>query len=197
MATGALDANGIWQYGEDDLLSPWSAYMNKGMASVSAKIATLGSAGSSGATAVSVQDTATIDLTLTGTQATGYTIKGDLVGGPQTLKADLTPGVISNAYTVVGSISVPAGKWRFDCWGNFDLDVGSMLPAGQFYYLEIWNATTGTRINSVGGNTIGTQAFFDIATLAATSTIQARTRTLGGPAYDGISGGVLAAMKVS
>jgi hypothetical protein len=44
MATGAIDANGIWQYAEDDALaSPtWSAYMNKGMASVSATISDTG-----------------------------------------------------------------------------------------------------------------------------------------------------------
>lgn len=39
MATGALDANGIWQYGEDDSLSPYSPYMNKGQSSVSTQIA--------------------------------------------------------------------------------------------------------------------------------------------------------------
>lgn len=40
MATGALDVNNIWQYGEDDALaSPdWSGYMNKGMASVSSAL---------------------------------------------------------------------------------------------------------------------------------------------------------------
>ena len=34
MATDAYDANGVWQYGEDDLLSPWSAHMNKLAASI-------------------------------------------------------------------------------------------------------------------------------------------------------------------
>lgn len=41
MATGALDANGVWQYGEDDPLSPFSTFMNLGEASVSAKIAAM------------------------------------------------------------------------------------------------------------------------------------------------------------
>jgi hypothetical protein len=37
MATGAYDSNGIWQYGEDDLLAQpdWSGYMNLGQQSVS------------------------------------------------------------------------------------------------------------------------------------------------------------------
>jgi hypothetical protein len=44
MATGAIDANGIWQYAEDDqLASPnWSAYMNKLAASVSATMTDTG-----------------------------------------------------------------------------------------------------------------------------------------------------------
>jgi hypothetical protein len=42
MATGALDPQGVWQYGEDDLLAnpTWSAYMNKLAASVSALLVT-------------------------------------------------------------------------------------------------------------------------------------------------------------
>lgn len=39
MATGALDANGVWKYGEDDPLSPFSTFMNLGMNSVSTAIA--------------------------------------------------------------------------------------------------------------------------------------------------------------
>ncbi|WP_025159370.1 hypothetical protein [Leifsonia aquatica] len=37
MATGALDAQGIWQYGEDDPVSPFSSFMNLGMGPVSAQ----------------------------------------------------------------------------------------------------------------------------------------------------------------
>lgn len=42
MATGALDPQGVWQYGEDDQLAnpTWSAYMNKLAASVSALLVT-------------------------------------------------------------------------------------------------------------------------------------------------------------
>lgn len=39
MATGALDSNGVWQYGEDDSISPWSPYMNLGQGSVSTALA--------------------------------------------------------------------------------------------------------------------------------------------------------------
>lgn len=35
MASGYLDEEGVWQYGEDDEISPWSEYMNLGQASVS------------------------------------------------------------------------------------------------------------------------------------------------------------------
>lgn len=40
MPTGYIDPNGVWQYGEDDVVSPWSDYMNLGQASVSAALAT-------------------------------------------------------------------------------------------------------------------------------------------------------------
>jgi len=36
---GAPDARGVYQYAEDDELYPWSTYMNRGQASVSAAIA--------------------------------------------------------------------------------------------------------------------------------------------------------------
>lgn len=39
MATGNYDARGVWQYGEDDPLYPWSTYMNRGQSSVSQAIA--------------------------------------------------------------------------------------------------------------------------------------------------------------
>lgn len=45
MATGALDANGIWQYGEDDSEPTFSGLLNKGMDSVSDVIGTLNSTG--------------------------------------------------------------------------------------------------------------------------------------------------------
>lgn len=35
MAAGALDARGVWIYGEDDPLSPFSAFMNLGQQSIS------------------------------------------------------------------------------------------------------------------------------------------------------------------
>lgn len=41
MATGALDANGIWRYGEDDPLSPYSGFMDLLADSVSDQIALL------------------------------------------------------------------------------------------------------------------------------------------------------------
>lgn len=41
MATGALDANGIWQYGEDDSTSPWSPYMNLGQGSTTTQVGLL------------------------------------------------------------------------------------------------------------------------------------------------------------
>lgn len=44
MATGALDANGVYQYGEDDPVSPLSDYMNLGQSSVSARIGELAAA---------------------------------------------------------------------------------------------------------------------------------------------------------
>lgn len=44
MATGALDANGVWQYGEDDPASPVSDLLNLLAASVSSRIGALAAA---------------------------------------------------------------------------------------------------------------------------------------------------------
>lgn len=45
MATGALDANGIWQYGEDDSETTFSALLNKLASSTSTQIASNKTAG--------------------------------------------------------------------------------------------------------------------------------------------------------
>lgn len=41
MATGAIDANGIWQYGEDDSETTFSALLNKVASSTSTQVGTL------------------------------------------------------------------------------------------------------------------------------------------------------------
>lgn len=76
-----------------------------------------GGGGGGGQTTIAVQDTATLDLTLTGSPATGYTIKGDVLQAPTSLAVqdtatvDLTlTGTPATGYTlkadVIGSSAV-------------------------------------------------------------------------------------------
>lgn len=69
MATGALDANGIWQYGEDDSETTFSALLNKVASSTSTQIGTIKQTGRVLQT-VTAKQTGTYSTTSTTTWAT-------------------------------------------------------------------------------------------------------------------------------
>lgn len=107
MATGALDANGIWQYGEDDLVSPLSDYENLGQASVSTRI---------GALAAGI----TTPPKITG----AFTIDGNFVMDPS-IKSSLTK-VGGRWQLVVGVNNKNAGTFN-PGWAT----IGTLDPAAR------------------------------------------------------------------
>lgn len=91
MATGAYDANGIWQYGEDDSEATFSALLNKGMASVSSTVTRLEDTEG----AVQVVSTTKTDTFSTSAVATWTDITG--------VSVTITPKSASNKVLVTGT----------------------------------------------------------------------------------------------
>lgn len=98
MATGALDANGIWQYGEDDSEATASALLNKLGQSTSNTVTRLES--SSGLTSAQVEDTKT-NLGIQQKISAGKTTNNSASGGTAS-------GLYWNAATTV---TFPVGRF--------------------------------------------------------------------------------------
>ena len=90
---GGLDANGVWQYGEDDTEALASDLLNLGMASVSTALAAI----------VTGQILQVVSTTKTDTFSTTSTSLTDVTG----FAATITPSDIANKVLV--QISVPIG----------------------------------------------------------------------------------------
>lgn len=100
MATGALDANGIWQYGEDDNEPTFSGMLNKLGGSTSTAIGLLKSS------VVQVKS-----VTKTDTASTSSATYTDITG----LSITITPKSASNKILVFANVSFGASA---DQWGQ-------------------------------------------------------------------------------
>jgi hypothetical protein len=123
---GALDGNGVYKYAEDDLLSPWSTYMNLGMNSISNAIAgivggawvaytpvltgvTLGTGGTVEAAYLKFGKTYIVRVEIT--LGTGGTITGEVSFTlPVTAKQGRRTG------TAVGRITNGGNPYQLVCW---------------------------------------------------------------------------------
>lgn len=148
MATGSLDANGIWIFGEDDSEPTFSGLLNKGMDSVSDAIALTNS--KLGKLAQSVTNTATAFFTTT---STSFVADG--------LNVNITP--TSNTSKILVIAQIDAGMAS-------DFGFASIYRGGT----NIGDATYGL---GGFGSPAQTMTLVKLDSPATTSTINYATRT--------------------
>lgn len=98
MATGALDANGIWQYGEDDSNTTFSALLNRLGSSTSTQIASAKPSG---------RVLQTVSVTKTNPFSAGQSVWTDITGLSATITPRYSTSKILVTYTI-GNIGTTA-----------------------------------------------------------------------------------------
>lgn len=106
----------------------------------------------------------------------------------------LTLASLTASYVSAGGITVPAGTWKVEAWGYFDV----AEAAAQRHFLQLWNNTAGTPLTAAGlgtmGNiaSVGTVMLFEKVTLAAPAVIQARVKADATSGSQGVGGRIMA-----
>lgn len=145
MAPGALDPNGIYQYAEDDPLSPFSTFMNKGQGPTSLKVAAL-TAG------INARTRGILDAKASATAQAGSTVIGTY-----TTVTDLS---------VSGVILTRNTRVRLNLYGVFS--VAGVGPNGVSVQLRQGATVVKTaRIQRLGTNENNDLNVFGITNLAA------------------------------
>jgi len=109
---GGLDANGVWQYGEDDTEALASDLLNLGMASVSTEVGLLDAAV---AAIVTGQILQVVSTAKTDTFTMSSTTYADVTG----LSVSITPSSSSNKILVLANVSL--GQTTEDAGANLQL----------------------------------------------------------------------------
>ena len=130
MATGALDANGIWQYGEDDSETTFSGLLNKLASSTSATVTRLeGFTGFTGT--VPTANLPTIPINKGGTGSTGA------AGARQNLGVGLVP-IVPSSVTAVGTSATVSTTGRVTMTTLTSITLNDVFSATYQSYLVIW-----------------------------------------------------------
>lgn len=165
MAEGALDARGIWQYGEDDPASPFSALLNMLAASVSTQIGNDRARLSAleNAAQATAWDPAVTGITVgNGSEVAKYATIGDVVDWSYKFVLGTTSAVTSTVF-----IPTPADVLDTP-WIN--------LGSG---YVSRGTSTTGRRVivcrATTSGGIHGFNLFYDDGAVAATSPLSGGT----------------------
>jgi hypothetical protein len=112
MAAGALDAQGVWQYGEDDPLSPFSTFLNLLAASVSASLAAkAGGMLANGYLALAANSSvnATTSITVTPVDVTGFQVSVTVPAGRR-IKITFDGQLWTNTANDQGQVGIREGS---------------------------------------------------------------------------------------
>lgn len=152
MATGALDANGIWIYGEDDSEATFSALLNKLSDSTSDVVTTLKPAGR-----IVQQVTATASTQVT-TTSTSYVTTG--------LSATITPRSSANKILILVHSAARTDQNGVSCYH-------------ALFRGTVAGTNLGTFGRHYFGSNVSNIVMFDIHTVDSPATTSATTYTLG------------------